>query len=154
LHHIPVVTVVVFIGTGGKVHIAWSIPDGKSSITDVVSIILEAKRLIGDSENIVPGIGFPVDPFVPSIDSVLQLFSSEFVSSGVDEIIVALSTSNSDFSILKEFVVRQLGLVNIWSLGNVFFFICFNIFEISEVGTCSIVETDIVEATVRGGKHG
>jgi hypothetical protein len=71
LDNIPVVTVIAFIGTGCKVYIAWAVPDGESSITYVVSIILETKRLIGDSENIVPGIGFPIDPFVPSVDSVL-----------------------------------------------------------------------------------
>lgn len=154
MHHIPVVTIVAFISTGSKVYIAGTVPDGKSSITDVVSIILESKRLIGDSENIIPGIGLPVDPFVPSVDAVLQLFSSEFVSSGINKVIVALCTSNSDFSVLKKFVVSQLGLVNIWSFRNEFFFIGFNILKISEVGTCSIVETNIEEATVCGGKHG
>lgn len=125
-------------------HVPRAIPHGQVSVADVVGIVLPVRGFVGgDSEDTVPGIGFPINPAEPTVDGVLEdLGFCEFKGSELLQVFVGLGSSYPDFLFRKE-VVLELCSVGCRCLRDELVFVREHIFDIAEVRSGSVVESDI-----------
>lgn len=111
LHDVPVVTTVVGVSGSGVVEIAGADPESQISVSDLVGVALVSISAVGDSDQIVPGVGLPVDPLHPSVDGIFKLLTGELPSAVGNEIFVSLGTTSPDFVVVDQSLLVQLVLI-------------------------------------------
>lgn len=107
LYDVPIVTIVVLIGRGREMNVSWSIPNRQCTITDITGVSLIVEFVVGHSEEIVPGIWFPIHPSIPSVNSVLESFTFESPVSRSLSIIEGL-TSTGCYLFFNQEIISEL----------------------------------------------